>query len=136
MLVDEEETKTQIKLFEEQKVRTVWDSEREELYFSVVDVVQILTDSKDPKQYIKKMRSRDEELNSRWGTICTLTELTAADGKRYKTTVADITGILRIIQSIPSPKAEPFKMWLAEVGKERIAETIDPELAIDRALET
>ena len=82
------------------------------------------------------MRSRDEELNSRWGTICTLTELTASDGKKYQTTVADITGILRIIQSIPSPKAEPFKMWLAEVGKERIDETIDPELAINRALET
>ena len=125
-----------IRIFEDRKIRTVWNVETEEWYFSVSDVVEVLTDSKDVKQYIKKMRSRDEELNSRWGTICTLTELTAADGKRYKTTVADITGILRIIQSIPSPKAEPFKMWLAEVGKERIAETIDPELAIDRALET
>ena len=125
-----------IRIFEDRKIRTVWNVETEEWYFSVSDVVEVLTDSKDVKQYIKKMRSRDEELNSRWGTICTLTELTAADGKRYKTTVADITGIFRIIQSIPSPKAEPFKMWLAEVGKERIAETIDPELAIDRALET
>ncbi len=82
------------------------------------------------------MRNRDKELDSSWGTIWTLTQLTAADGKKYKTTVADVAGILRIIQSIPSPKAEPFKMWLAEVGKERIDETIDPELAIDRAFET
>jgi len=125
-----------IRIFEDRKIRTVWNEETEEWYFSVSDVVEVLTDSKDVKQYIKKMRSRDEELNSRWGTICTLTELIAADGKRYKTTVADITGIFRIIQSIPSPKAEPFKMWLAEVGKERIEETIDPEIAMDRALET
>ena len=125
-----------IQIFEDKKIRTAWNEETEEYYFSVSDVVEVLTDSKDVKQYIKKMRSRDEELNSRWGTICTLTELTAADGKKYKTTVADIAGIFRIIQSIPSPKAEPFKMWLAEVGKERIDETIDPELAIDRALET
>lgn len=125
-----------IQLFEDKKIRTAWNEETEEWYFSVADVVEVLTDSKDVKQYIKKMRSRDAELNSRWGTICTLTGLTAADGKKYKTTVAGIAGILRIIQSIPSPKAEPFKMWLAEVGKERIDETIDPELAIDRALET
>ncbi len=125
-----------IQVFEDKKIRTAWNEENEEWYFSVSDVVEVLTDSKDVKQYIKKMRSRDEELNSRWGTICTLTELTAADGKRYKTTVADIAGILRIIQSIPSPKAEPFKMWLAEVGKERIDETINPELAIDRVFET
>ncbi len=125
-----------IQLFENQKIRTAWNEETEEWYFSVVDVVAVLTDSKDAKQYIKKMRSRDEELNLRWGTICTLTELVAKDGKKYKTTVADIEGILRIIQSIPSPKAEPFKLWLAQVGRERIEETIDPELAIDRALET
>lgn len=125
-----------IQIFENQKIRTAWNEETEQWYFSVVDVVAVLTDSKDAKQYIKKMRSRDEELNLRWGTICTLTELVAKDGKKYKTTVADIEGVLRIIQSIPSPKAEPFKMWLAEVGKDRIEETIDPELAIDRALET
>ena len=125
-----------VQLFEEQPIRAAWDEGKEEWYFSVVDVVAVLTDSKDAKQYIKKMRSRDEELNLRWGTICTLTELVAKDGKKYKTTVADIAGVLRIIQSIPSPKAEPFKMWLAEVGKDRIEETIDPELAIDRALET
>ena len=125
-----------IQLFEDRRIRTAWNEENEKWYFSVSDVVEVLTDSKDVKQYIKKMRSRDDELNSRWGTICTLTELTAADGKKYKTTVADIAGILRIIQSIPSPKAEPFKLWLAQVGSERIDETIDPELAIDRAFET
>ena len=125
-----------IQIFEDKRIRTAWNEETEEWYFSVSDVVEVLTNSKDVKQYIKKMRSRDDELNSRWGTICTLTELTAADGKKYKTTVADIAGIFRIIQSIPSPKAEPFKIWLAQVGKERIDETIDPELAIDRALET
>lgn len=128
--------KNNIKVFENSRIRTVWNEEKEEWYFSVTDVVQTLTDSKDVKQYIKKMRSRDAELSLRWGTICTLSELTASDGKKYKSTVADVAGILRIIQSIPSPKAEPFKMWLAEVGKERIDETIDPELTIDRALET
>lgn len=125
-----------IQIFENQKIRTAWNEETEQWYFSVVDVVAVLTDSKDAKQYIKKMRSRDEELNLRWGTICTLTELVAKDGKKYKTTVADIEGVLRIIQAIPSPKAEPFKLWLAQVGRDRIEETIDPELAIDRALET
>ena len=125
-----------IQIFEDKKIRTAWNEETEEWYFSVSDVVEILTDSKDVKQYIKKMRSRDAELNSKWGTICTPVEMIALDGKKRKIQAADVAGILRIIQSIPSPKAEPFKMWLAEVGKERIDETIDPELAIDRAIET
>jgi len=125
-----------IQLFENQKIRTAWDEEKEEWFFSVVDIVQALTDSVDPKQYIKKMRSRDPELSAKWGTICTPVAMTAADGKKRKIQAADTKGILRIIQSIPSPKAEPFKLWLAEVGAERINETIDPELAIDRALET
>lgn len=125
-----------IQLFEEQTIRTAWDKEKEEWFFSVVDIVQALTDSVDPKQYIKKMRSRDPELSAKWGTICTPVAMTAADGKKRKIQAADTKGILRIIQSIPSPKAEPFKLWLAEVGAERIDETIDPELAIDRALET
>ena len=125
-----------IQLFENKRIRTVWDADQEEWYFSVVDVVAVLTDSADPKQYIKKMRSRDPELNSRWGTICTLTPMIATDGKRYRTNAAKIEGVLRIIQSIPSPKAEPFKIQLAQVGKERIEETIDPELTIDRALDT
>lgn len=125
-----------IALFENKKIRSVWVEAEEEWYFSVVDVVEALTDSADPKQYIKKMRSRDSELNGNWGTICTPVEMIAADGKRRKVQAADTRGILRLIQSIPSPKAEPFKLWLARVGAERIEETADPELAIDRAFET
>jgi len=125
-----------IKIYGEQKIRTAWDAEREEWFFSVQDVVAALTDSVDPKQYIKKMRARDPELSGNWGTICTPVQMIAADGKKRKVQAADVEGILRIIQSIPSPKAEPFKLWLAQVGRERIEETIDPEQAIDRALET
>lgn len=126
--------KEQIQLFEEKKVRTVWDDEKEEWYFSVVDVVEVLTDSNDPKQYIKKMRARDPELNASWGTICTLTRMTASDGKSYRTQAADIKGILRIIQSIPSPKAEPFKQWMAQVAAERLNQMQDPERSIDQAV--
>ena len=125
-----------IALFENKKIRSVWVEEEEEWYFSVADVVGALTDSTDPKQYIKKMRSRDQELNSNWGTICTPLEMIAADGKKRKIQSANTEGLLRIIQSIPSPQAEPFKRWLAQVGAERIEETLDPELAIDRAFET
>lgn len=125
-----------VQSFENKTIRTAWNEEQEEWYFSVTDIVAALTDSADPKQYIKKMRSRDPELNSRWGTICTLTAMTASDGKRYRTNAANLQEIFRIIQSIPSPKAEPLKQWLAQVGSERIEETIDPELTIDRALET
>lgn len=123
----------EVKLFEGNQIRSVWDSEKEEWYFSVVDVVGVLTESKDTKQYIKKMRSRDEQLNLKWGTICTPVKMLAADGKKRNVQASNIQGIFRIIQSIPSPKAEPFKMWLAEVGKERIDEIIDPELTIDFA---
>lgn len=126
----------EIKLYENKEIRSIWDEEKEEWFFSVTDIVAALTESADPKQYIKKMRSRDPELNARWGTICTPTVMIAKDGKKYRTNAADLKGIFRIIQSIPSPKAEPFKMWLAETGKERIDEIIDPELTIDRALET
>ena len=125
-----------IQIFESQQIRAAWNDEQEEWYFSVQDVVAVLTDSADPKQYIEKMRTRDPELSSNWGTICTPVEMTAADGKRRKIQAANVEGILRIIQSIPSPKAEPFKLWMAQVGRERIEETIDPELTIDRALET
>lgn len=128
--------KEKVKLFEDKKIRTAWDEQQEEWYFSVVDVVAVLTDSVDPKQYIKKMRSRDLELNSNWGTICTPVEMIAADGKKRKIQAAALEGVLRLVQSIPSPKAEPFKAWLARVGAERIEETIDPELTIDRALTT
>lgn len=126
----------EIKLFENSQIRSVWDSEKEEWFFSVVDVVQALTDSLDPKQYVKKMRSRDPELNAKWGTICTPVPMLGKDGKKRNVQAADLQGIFRIIQSVPSPKAEPLKMWLAEVGKERIDEIIDPELTIDRALAT
>ena len=126
---------TKLKLFNEKQIRTSWNANEEEWYFSVLDVITVLTDSVDPKQYIKKMRARDPELNSSWGTICTLTKLQAADGKYYNTTVATAKGILRLIQSIPSPKAEPFKMWLAQVGSERLDEIADPEKAFNRGVE-
>lgn len=128
--------KNAIRIFEDKKIRTAWDEEQEEWYFSVQDVVAVLAESSDPKQYIKKMRARDPELSANWGTICTPVQMSAADGKMRKIQAADTEGLLRIIQSIPSPKAEPFKRWLAKVGRERIEETIDPEQAIDRALET
>lgn len=129
------EKKQDVKLFEESKVRTVWDEEKEEWYFSVEDIVFALTDSNDTKQYIKKMRKRDKELNLNWGTICTPVQMKAKDGKNRKILASDTKGILRIIQSIPSPKAEPFKLWLAQVGSERIEEMQDPEKAIDRAMQ-
>ena len=121
-------------LFEEKEIRRRWYNE--DWYFSVEDVVQILTDSADVKQYIKKLKSRDQELNNNWGTICTLVEMIAKDGKKRKVRTSNTKGILRIIQSIPSSKAEPFKIWLAQVGSERLEEIVNPELAINRAKET
>ncbi len=126
---------TGITLFEDTKVRIVWDDEQEKYYFSVADIVQILTDSADVKQYIKRMRSRDAELDSKWGTICTPVEMIAPDGKRRKTQAADLEGIFRIIQSIPSKKAEPVKRWLAEVGAQRVDQMIDPELTFQMAVD-
>ncbi len=120
-------------IFEEKEVRRVWRNEK--WYFSVSDVVQALTDSNDVRQYIKKMRTRDAELSRNWGTICTLVQITSKDGKKHEENMSDIEGIFRIIQSIPSSKAEPFKRWLAKVGKERIEEIADPELAVTRAKE-
>lgn len=125
-----------IKLFEQQAIRTVWDNEREEWYFSVVDVVGALSDSANPTDYLKKMRKRDEQLGIYIGTNCPQIAMQTASGKMRKTLAATTEQLLRIIQSIPSPKAEPFRLWLAQVGRERIEETIDPELTIDRALET
>lgn len=124
-----------IKLFESKQVRSEWNEKEKKWYFSVQDVVEILTDSSDVKQYVKKMLSRDEQLKSNWGTICTLVEMEAADGKRRKIQAADTKGLLRIIQSIPSPKAEPFKLWLAQVGSERLYEIENPELATQRTRE-
>ncbi|MFU0663732.1 BRO family protein [Gardnerella vaginalis] len=127
----------EIKLFEGKQVRSVWNNEKEEWYFSVVDVVAVLTDSKNPRDYWYRVKKRmSEEEKSELSTFCRQLKLTSSDGKKYDTDAADMQGILRIIQSIPSPKAEPFKMWLATVGKERIDEVIDPEQAIDRALAT
>lgn len=125
-----------IQLFEDRKIRTAWDEEQEEWYFSVVDVIAVLTDSSNPTDYLKKMRKRDEQLASYLGTNCPQVAMMGATGKKRKVLAATAEQILRIIQSIPSPKAEPFKLWLAQVGRERIEETIDPEQAIDRALET
>lgn len=126
--------RTEIKLFEERQVRSAWNEEEERWYFSIVDVVAILTDSADPKQYIKKMKSRDESLKSNWGTICTLVRMKGQDGKNREQTAADMAGIFRIIQSIPSPKAEPFKQWMARVASQRIDQIMDPELSIDQAM--
>lgn len=125
--------KHQIQLFEEKKVRTVWDDELQEWFFSVADVVEVLTDSVDVKQYIKKMRKRDPELDARWGTICTPTRMQAADSKYYNTQAATMEGVFRIIQSIPSKKAEPFKQWMAEVAAQRIDQMQDPELNFEQA---
>ena len=126
-----------VKMFEGSQIRSVWDNEREEWYFSVVDVIGSLTESNNPRDYWYRVKKRmSEEEKSELSTICRQLKLKASDGKMRLTDVADMQGIFRIIQSVPSPKAEPFKMWLAEVGKERIDEIIDPELTIDRALES
>ena len=126
-----------IKLYENKEIRSVWDNDKEEWYFSIVDVVAVLTDSKNPRDYWYRVKKRmSEEEQSQLSTFCRQLKMKATDGKMRETDVADMQGIFRIIQSIPSPKAEPFKMWLAEVGKERIDEIIDPELTIDRALQT
>lgn len=126
--------KTEIKLFQDRQVRSVWDDAQEQWYFSIADVVSILTDSADPKQYIKKMKSRDDSLKSNWGTICTLVPMVSEDGKMHREMAATTEGILRVIQSIPSPKAEPFKQWMAQVAAQRLDQMADPELSINQAL--
>ena len=128
-----------IQLFENQRIRTAWDEEKEEWYFSIVDVVAVLTDQPDQRhaaKYWSVLKTRLKKEGSELTTNCSQLKMRSADGKRYNTDVADTEQLLRIIQSIPSPKAEPFKLWLAQVGWERIEETIDPELTIERALET
>ena len=129
-----------IQLFENKRIRTAWDEEKEEWYFSIVDVIAVLTDQPEARHAstdwaVLKNRLKEEGANELL-TNCKQLKMTATDGKRRATDVADTQQLLRIIQSIPSPKAEPFKLWLAEVGRERIEETIDPELTIERALET
>lgn len=124
-----------IKLFQEKKIRSVWNEEEQQWYFSVVDVVGILTDSVNPTDYLKKMRKRDEELATYLGTNCPQVEMVTDTGKRRKTLAANVQALFRIIQSIPSPKAEPFKLWLAQVGYERVQEIENPELAQERMKE-
>ena len=125
-----------IQLFENKRIRTAWDEERGEWYFAIVDVIAVLTDSVDPGAYWRKLKERLKKEGNETVTNCHGLKMTAADGKKRMTDVADSEQLLRLIQSIPSPKAEPFKIWLAAVGRERIEETIDPELTIDRALDT
>ena len=126
--------KEQIQLFEEKKVRTEWDDEKEEWFFSVVDVVEVLTDSANPTDYLKKMRKREPELGVYIGTNCPQVTMTSSTGKKRKTLAATIEQLFRIIQSIPSPKAEPFKQWMAEVAAARLNQMQDPELSIDQAV--
>ena len=130
-----EDKKTSIKLFENYKVRTSWDNEKEIWYFSVVDIVGILSESKNPNNYWKVLKNRLRKEGSRLVTSCNQLKMQSSDGKYYKTDVLDTEGVLRLVQSIPSPKAEPFKLWLAKVGSERLDEMQDPEIAINRALQ-
>ncbi len=124
-----------IKLFDEKPVRTVWDAEYEKWYISIIYVVGILTDSPNPRKYWSVLKTRLKAEGSQLATNCSQLKMQSADGKFYKTDVADAEQLFRLIQSIPSPKAEPFKLWLAQVGAERLDEMQDPELSIDRALE-
>lgn len=126
--------KNAIKLFEEKKIRTVWDDETEEWYFSVVDVVEVLTDSPNPRKYWSVLKTRLKKEGSQLTTNCSQLKLPAADGKFYKTDVMDTQQMFRLIQSIPSPKAEPFKLWMAQVAKERLDQLQDPELSIEQAM--
>ena len=126
--------KDAIKLFEERKIRTVWDEDQEKWYFSVVDIVSVLTDSANPTDYLKKVRKRDSELGLFMGTNCPQVMMMTETGKRRKTLAADTESLFRIIQSIPSPKAEPFKLWMAQVAKERLDQMQDPGLSIQQAM--
>ena len=136
MTTTEKANQNQIKVFEEKQVRTEWDEEKEEWLFSIVDVVGVLTNSPNPQTYWRVLKKRLKDEGNQTVTNCNGLKMTASDGKKRLTDVANTEQLFRLIQSIPSPKAEPFKLWLAMVGRERIDETIDPELAIDRALET
>lgn len=135
MQPSDKDKKNSIKLFEEHKVRTSWNNEEEKWYFSVIDIVAILTESKDPTAYWRKLKQRLKAEGNETVTICHGLKMIAPDGKMRLTDVLDTEGVLRLIQSIPSPKAEPFKLWLAKVGSERIDEMQDPEIAINRALQ-
>jgi hypothetical protein len=129
------EPKNSIKIFDNKKVRSVWDDEQGKWYISIVDVVEVLTESPNPRKYWSVLKTRLKQEGSELATNCSQLKLQAADGKFYKTDVADVEQLFRLIQSIPSPKAEPFKLWLAEIARERLEEMDDPELGIDRVLE-
>ena len=129
-----EEKKNIIKIFETTNIRTKWDAEKEDYYFSVVDVIKALTDSSNPRKYWSVLKTRLNKEGSELTTICSQLKMQSSDGKFYNTDVLDTKGILRLIQTVPSPKAEPFKIWLAQVGSERIDETFDPSKAIDRSI--
>lgn len=133
-MVNNKDKKTSVKLFEDFKVRTLWDKEKETWYFSVVDIIAVLTESKDPTVYWRKLKQRLKDEGNETVTICHGLKMQAPDGKMRLTDVLDTEGVLRLVQSVPSPKAEPFKLWLAKVGSERIDEIQDPEIAINRAL--
>ena len=133
--MDKDNKKTSIKLFENYKVRTSWDNEKEIWYFSVVDIVGLLSGSTNPNNYWKVLKNRLRKEGSQLVTSCNQLKMQSSDGKYYKTDVLDTEGVLRLVQSIPSPKAEPFKLWLAKVGSERLDEMQDPEIAINRALQ-
>jgi prophage antirepressor-like protein len=126
--------KNQIKLFEEKKVRTAWDEESEEWYFSIVDVVEVLTDSPNPRKYWSVLKTRLKKEGSELATNCSQLKMQSADGKYYKTDVVSTEQLFRLIQSIPSPKAEPFKLWISKVAKERLDQLQDPELSINQAM--
>ena len=123
-----------IKVFEEKKVRTVWDSDKEEWYFSIVDVIAVLTDSPNPRKYWSVLKTRLKKEGSELTTNCSQLKMQAADGKKYLTDVANTEQLFRLIQSVPSPKAEPFKLWIAQVAKERLDQMQDPELSIEQAM--
>ena len=127
-------TMQELKIFGEKQIRTIWDEVQEKWYFCVADIISALSDSTDVKQYTKRLRQRDPELNSVWGTICTPHQFISTDGKKHAVNCASMEGVFRIVQSIPSKKAEPFKRWLAQVGAERIQQMQDPELGIQQSL--
>ncbi len=128
--------KNEIKIFEQKNIRSVYDEEKDKWYFSVVDIIEVLTESKEPRKYWSVLKTRLKREGSRLTTICSQLKMQAADGKFYKTDALDVEGCLRLVQSVPSPKAEPVKQWLAKTGYERMKEMADPSTAIDRARET
>lgn len=130
------EKESSIKLFESKQVRSIWNDEEEKWYFSIIDVIEVLTNSPNPRKYWSVLKTRLKKDGSQLATNCSQLKMQSADGKFYKTDVADTEQLFRLIQSVPSPKAEPFKLWLAKMGRERIDEIEDPEIGFDRLMET